>query len=181
MRKKDSDARLKRYPCEGFLVVRIILPSEQQLLGTEGNADDAQDTEVSYVQLGYQHRHIHLAPTQISVPESVKQYIREHEHETAAQIQKALLLRKDILSEMPNVTPQQIYNWWRKLGQVSWNFEDDEFQSAMQGLERQRHRGYELVAELTAPGISLAFLTPFFRDPRVDIGTSKSYILSYIY
>ena len=119
MRKKESNARLKSYPCEGFLVVRIILPSEQQLLGTEGNADEAEDTEVSYVQLGYQHRHIHLAPTQISVPESVKQYIREHEHETAAQIQKALLLRKDILSEMPNVTPQQIYNWWRKLGQVS--------------------------------------------------------------
>ncbi|KAK9482035.1 hypothetical protein V1527DRAFT_477706 [Lipomyces starkeyi] len=60
------------------------------------------------------------------------------------------------------ITRKQVYNFWLSVTQGEWHRDVDDFKSAQLLVAEQDD--YELLQGLQEPGISLAFLTPWFTD-----------------
>ena len=75
---------------------------------------------------------------------------------------------------MDNVTSQQIYNYWLSSTSHQWKLDPAEFTSSKMHIAVSE--GWESL-EMDVEDVSMAFTTPFFRDPAMNVGNGK-YILN---
>ncbi|KAK9345202.1 hypothetical protein V1522DRAFT_436689 [Lipomyces starkeyi] len=67
-------------------------------------------------------------------------------------------------TDLHTITRQQVYNFWLSITKSEWERDTaNDFRSAQILVAEQG--GFELIEGLQEPGVSLAFVTPFFTNP----------------
>ena len=75
---------------------------------------------------------------------------------------------------MDNVTSQQIYNYWLSSMSRQWKLDPAKFTSSKMHIAVSE--GWESLG-MDVEDVSMAFTTPFFRDPAMNVENGK-YILN---
>lgn len=98
----------------------------------------------------------------------MKAFIKERKEGTPTQIRDALQKKGWLDRPNSHVTSKQIHNWWSRYNGNRYYRDPNEFHSAVMLLgEKEGWRKLNMDRE----GVSLAFLTPFWDDPTVDIAS----------
>ena len=149
-RKRFSNPR-KRYPCSGSIAI-LVTPT---------------DTEQPFITLKYQHKHVHRPPINRRIIPEIIDFIEQHKLSAPADIEEMLHKDPRFASKLDNVTSQQIYNHWMNSTSTHWKRDPVEFKSAQQHIAESQ--GWESIG-VDIEGVSMAFTTPFFKHPIIDVG-----------
>ena len=126
--------------------------------------------EQPIVTLKYQHKHLHQPPIDNRVTLEVIDFIREHKTSAPAIIEELLHKDKRFNGKLDNVTSQQIYNYWMSSTSCQWKLDPVEFTSSKMHITGSE--GWESLG-MDVEDVSIAFTTPFFRDPVMNVENGK--------
>jgi len=149
----------KCYLCSGSLTITV-------------NPECAEEQPA--VTLKYQHKHLHQAPINHRVAPEIIDFIGEHKTSAPSIIEELLHKDKRFDGKLDNVTSQQIYNYWLSSTSHQWKLDPAEFTSSKMHIAVSE--GWESLG-MDIEDVSMAFTTPFFRDPAMNVGNGK-YILN---
>jgi hypothetical protein len=137
---------MERFDCNGVIKVSI-----------------NQSTMMAEVDL--QHEQLHAQPKDTSVPQNIKDFIKENIDLLPCEIYARLVADGMDLS----IRQKQIHFWWSELGKYRYKCQEDAFESAIQWLKEKQYR---IILEQRQPVHALAVLTGFYealQEMEVDI------------
>ncbi|CAB4443331.1 unnamed protein product [Rhizophagus irregularis] len=106
-----------------------------------------------------QHNDLHIAPTDFSIPDWVKDYILQN-LDLFPQVIYAQLIKQ----EMPTfIRQKQIHYWWSQYMTKQYKRKDDAYDSAHDWLYE---KGYEIIVVNKEPARALGFITGFHKKLR---------------
>lgn len=131
--KHRDTPSMERFDCNGAIKITI-----------------NQSTNIAKLVL--KHKLIHERPKDITVPQTVKEYIKENID----------LLPREIYARLVDndmnilIRQKQIHFWWSELGKNRYKRQDDAFESAIQWLKEGQNK---IILEEIQPVRALAFMT----------------------
>jgi hypothetical protein len=115
----------------------------------------------------YEHK-CHMKADKFHMTEEVRNYIKSQKRLAPRQIYQNLIQMANDSdfeqTDLHTITRQQVYNFWLSITKSEWERDTaNDFRSAQILVAEQG--GFELIEGLQEPGVSLAFVTPFFTNP----------------
>lgn len=131
--KHRDTQSMERFHCNGVIKVSI-------------------NPSTNMAEVHVQHDFLHPRPKNISVPENIKDFIRDNIDLLPREIYARLV--SDGMA--PSIRQKQIHFWWSELGKHRYQRADNAFESAIQWLKEHEHK---IILEETQPVRALAVLT----------------------
>jgi hypothetical protein len=134
--KHRDTPSMQRFTCNGVIKVSI-----------------NESTNMAEVFL---HHDLHAKPRNISVPDKIKEFIKDNIDMLPREIYAQLVKEgMDVL-----IRQKQIHFWWSELGQHRYKRQADAFESAIEWLKEGQ---YQVILEERQPVRALAVLTGFYQ------------------
>jgi hypothetical protein len=137
---------MERFNCDGSIKIAV-----------------NQVTKMAKVML--QHDFLHVRPNITTIPQNVKDFIKENIDLLPREIYARLVDNGLDLS----FQQKQIHFWWTQLGQNRYKRHENAFESAIQWLKEGQ---YQIILEETQPVYALAVETGFyeyFKQMKIEI------------
>jgi len=138
--KHRNTASMNRFDCNGIIKITI---------------DEANNTAT----LSMQHDLLHKRPSNTTVSQGVKDFIKENINLLPREIYARLVAEGLDTS----IRQKQIHFWWSHIGQNRYKRHDDAFRSAIEWLQEGR---YNIILEITVPVRAIAFTTGIYEQFR---------------